>query len=178
MLLRLSISTLCRVSRRQIRESFRTRFIGRLVESERAALEAQGPSVQVLGFMPQSEALRYMEDTDFLLLTMTDPISMPGKFYEYLATGKPILAVSPPGSEVDSIIGNTGAGWCADPNSPASICEMLSHAHELIRNRDSRLRRKPDTARQFERPRLVRQYGSLISEVMESRSMATAPVER
>jgi glycosyltransferase involved in cell wall biosynthesis len=159
-----------------IRSSFQTRFIGRLVDSERAALEAQGPSVQALGFMPQAEALRYMEDTDFLLLTMTDPISMPGKLYEYLATGKPILAVSPPGSEVDRLIRRTGAGWCADPARPGSVCEMLTNAYELTRNRDRRIGRSRDVARQFERPRLVEKYGSLIRQVVEE-GMSRKPAE-
>jgi len=45
-----------------------------------------------LGYVPQAEALRCMEETDYLLLTMSDPTATTGKIYEYMATGKPIVA--------------------------------------------------------------------------------------
>jgi glycosyltransferase involved in cell wall biosynthesis len=154
-----------------IRMTFRTRFIGRVVDTEHEVLSAQGSSVQVLGFMPQAEALRYMEDTDYLLLTMTDRISMPGKLYEYLATGKPILAISPRGSEVDQMIRNHDIGWCADPTEPGTVVEMLMKALELARRRDGRFRHNRDIARRYERPQLVAHYAALMRQTIEGGSI-------
>ena len=69
-----------------------------------------------------------MEEADFLLLTMTHAPSLPGKLYEYLASGKPILAYAARGSEVEMLIRETGAGWCADPEDPADVKRMLERA--------------------------------------------------
>lgn len=98
-----------------IASRFETRFIGRVSDSERAVFEGRKSAVRLFGFMPQEEALRWVEETDYLLLTMTDPISLPGKLFEYLAMGKPILAFSPPGGEVDRLLSDTGAGSCVHP---------------------------------------------------------------
>ena len=62
-----------------------TRFIGRISEEERQQLESRKSDVKLLGFLSQSEALKATEETDYLLLTMTNDISLPGKLFEYLA---------------------------------------------------------------------------------------------
>ena len=56
-----------------------------------ALLEGRRSQVNVLGFMPQQKAMQHVAETDYLLLTMTNDISLPGKLFEYLALGKPIL---------------------------------------------------------------------------------------
>ena len=91
-----------------IRSRIETRFVGRVTDSERPVFESRKSRVRMFGFKPHAEALRQMEESDFLLLTMTDEVTLPGKFFEYMATGKPILAVSPPGGEVDRILRDRG----------------------------------------------------------------------
>ncbi len=41
-----------------------------------------------------------MEEADVLLLPWKDRFNIPGKVFKYLATGKPILAICYPESEV------------------------------------------------------------------------------
>jgi glycosyltransferase involved in cell wall biosynthesis len=108
-----------------IRSKVETRFIGRITDAERAVLETENAEIRLLGFMPQNQAIRYMEETDFLLMTMTDGVSLPGKLFEYLATGKPIIAISPDGGEVQRILAETQAGWCVDPNNLGNITALL-----------------------------------------------------
>ena len=135
----------------ELRCRFETRFVGRISESERAILENRKSEVKMLGFMPQDEALRHIEETDYLLLTMTNEISLPGKLFEYLATAKPILALSPAGSEVDRLIRETKSGACVDPHSEAAIQGMLAAAA------DKRIRCQSTRAsvRRFERRALA-----------------------
>jgi glycosyltransferase involved in cell wall biosynthesis len=143
-----------------------TRFIGRISESEKAVMERQKCTAKLLGFMPQEQALRSMEETDYLLLTMTNEISLPGKLFEYLATGKPILALTPPGSEVDRLLKETRAGWSADPGDRAVIQEMLARAVEFwVAGR----RPAPNwnAIRRYERPRLAAEYGKLMRQILE-----------
>ncbi len=45
--------------------------------------------------MPQREALTLMSETDYVLMIAHDPLNVPGKFYDYIGSGKPILGSRP-----------------------------------------------------------------------------------
>jgi glycosyltransferase involved in cell wall biosynthesis len=146
----------------EFRSRMETRFIGRISESERALLGSRRSLVTQPGFMPQQQALQQMEETDFLLLTMTNEISLPGKLFEYLATGKPILAITPRGSEVERILAETGGGWCAEPNDRVGIQAMLHRALDSAGNGTEWFRSNREAIRRYERPRLAAEYARRI----------------
>jgi len=156
----------------EIRARVETRFVGRVADSERALMEGRGSEVSFLGFIPQAEALKYMADTDYLLLTMTNDISVPGKVFEYMAAGKPILAIAAPGSEVDQILRETGAGLCAPPDDTEAIQAMLLRAVEAWRTGANLLQGNGDSVRRYERPRLVAEYSTLMRGAGDVRSEA------
>jgi glycosyltransferase involved in cell wall biosynthesis len=147
-----------------VRDQIETRFIGRISESESAFLTGRKSQVRVVGFIPQAEALKYMADTDFLLLTMTNEISVPGKLFEYFAVGKPILAITPAGSEVDQIVRDTASGVTASPQNTA-IQAMLMRAFEAWRDHKSVVDGPGEPVQRYERPHLVEEYGNLIREL-------------
>jgi glycosyltransferase involved in cell wall biosynthesis len=144
----------------EARARIETRFIGRVTERERAGFEGRTADIRMLGFMPQNEATRYMEETDYLMLTMTDDISLPGKLFEYMATGKPILAISPENGEVERILRETGAGWCVDPNRPEALRDLLAR---LSAGTEPPMRRDWERIRFYERPRRVAEFAAMIT---------------
>jgi len=148
----------------EIRSRIETRLVGRVAESERACLEGRKSQVTQLGFMPQAEALKHMADTDYLLLTMTNDISVPGKLFEYMAVHKPILAMAARGSEVDQLLIETSAGLCVPPDDTEGIRAMLIRAFEAWRDRKALIEGDGQAVRCYERPRLVEEYGKLIRE--------------
>src|SRR5262249_26117336 len=81
--------------------AFRLTLLGTLDATARAELagHALGKHVQVLGQRAHLEALRAMHAADALLLIAnTTPgaeATVPGKLFEYLAVGRPILAMAP-----------------------------------------------------------------------------------
>jgi glycosyltransferase involved in cell wall biosynthesis len=149
-----------------VRSRFETRFIGRIAEEERAQLENRKSAVRLLGFMPQREAIQRVEETDYLLLTMTNDISLPGKLFEYLAMGRPILALTQPRSEVEQILQETGTGICADFADPEAIQRML----EAAQNGCPWFQPKPDAIRRYERSTLTAAYAELISSAVGERA--------
>ena len=142
-----------------LRERIETRIVGRVADDQRALLER--PDVTLVGYVAQSEALRRMEETDYLLLIMTDPTFATGKIYEYLATGKPIIAFSAPGSEVARLMADTGAGWCLDPQDLNGNAKFLAR----VAQGDPSLRFTPnwDAIRRYERPRLAEAFAEIIA---------------
>ncbi|HET9319532.1 MAG TPA: glycosyltransferase [Bryobacteraceae bacterium] len=157
----------------QVRAAFEVRFIGRVTEQERRALEFYGSLVRMSGFMPQTEALRQLEETDYALVVMTDAASLTGKLLEYLATRKPVLAISPNGGEVERVLRETNCGWCADPNDRDAIQAMISLAYDRARSGSAALEPNLAAVREYERPRQVAQFARL----MAAGEMENAKVE-
>jgi glycosyltransferase involved in cell wall biosynthesis len=150
----------------EMRSQIETRFVGRITDEERALLEKRHSQVKFLGFVPQAQAIRYMEETDFLLVTMLDPTAATGKLYEYLATGKPILAIAPKGGEVDSLFQETGVGWCVSPDDQPGLQQMLRDAYAMARQGSVKLNRNEEAIRRYERPRLAAEFARVIESCL------------
>jgi len=116
----------------EIRGRIETRFIGRVVSNARQSLERTRTTVRVRGFVPRLEGIRQLQETDFVLLIATDPGSHAGKLFDYLGAGKPILALSPRGGEIDQLLQRTRCGWCADPWDQRAIQEMIVAACQRL----------------------------------------------
>jgi len=149
-----------------VRDGILTRFVGRVEDTEKEFLQGTKSEIQLLGFMPQKKALGYLEDTDYVLMTMTDKISMPGKAYEYLATGKPFLTIAAPDSEVGNFIRQTEAGYCADPDNVEEIRAMLLKAFEGKRQGLTPPAPKASVVAQYARPQLVQQFADLLNKTI------------
>jgi glycosyltransferase involved in cell wall biosynthesis len=145
-----------------VRTRVETRFIGRIEAEERVYLQNRKSQVTEVGFVPQSEALRLMEETDILLVTMLDPTATSGKVYEYLPTGKPILAVAVEG-ELPQLIRETRAGWCVDPRDHARLVAFLGELFDPARRLWSEFRPDHEAIRRYERPRLVSMFAGLVT---------------
>jgi glycosyltransferase involved in cell wall biosynthesis len=120
----------------QLISRLKIHFVGSLVAQECALLSsflAQG-LVVLWGHQPRSIALELQRKADYLLLiTASDQASLAtGKIFEYLASGKPILAITR-GTEAERIIYSTGAGVVVDPNDTLKITEYL----KLVTSRGS-----------------------------------------
>ena len=147
----------------QIRSSVETRFIGRIAEEfDRRIFENRQSSVCLIDFVPQKDARRFMEETDVLLLPCADRINIPGKFFEYLATGKPILVLCYPDSEVARVMEETASGWWVNPDDITAVQRVLSEIHNLGGKYPHN--RNWEAIRRYERPRLAAQYARVIRD--------------
>jgi glycosyltransferase involved in cell wall biosynthesis len=80
--------------------------------------------VRVVGQAPRKEALAYQRSADLLVLVdhprAVRASNVPLKFYEYAATGRPILALAPDGATRD-LLAELRAGRAVDPESAEDI---------------------------------------------------------
>ena len=109
-----------------LRRRLHIRYIGHIeTPALRASLLRLGDTLRLQGFIPQAEALRAIDSTDYLLLITHDRINVAAKFYDYLGGGKPIVAAVHPGGDVRRLLEETGAGIWADIGNVDAIRAML-----------------------------------------------------
>lgn len=115
---------------RLARERFQVRLLGELVPDGddplrvRQELGLEGV-VDVTPTVSRAESLAEMLGASALLLIQPrTTLSVPGKLYEYLAAGRPILALADEGETAD-IVRRTGAGLVVGPADERQIEEAL-----------------------------------------------------
>lgn len=84
--------------------------------------------IRVHGFIQHDEALRIMAASHCLLILYDNVFfsrfCVPGKLYEYLRAGRPVLALTHPG-EVQELVEGSGAGWVIRPDDTSGIKEVV-----------------------------------------------------
>ncbi len=108
------------------------RFLGSVAGEERwRDLLSRGPLSRVVRFEPKAprpEALRSLARSDLLLLIQTGTeLQVPRKLYEYVAVGKPILALVTEGA-TENLIRKENLGWIVHPDRPEEIEKVLEGA--------------------------------------------------
>lgn len=110
---------------------FRVLFIGEtddsLIAGARQVARAliESGSIQFLGRMPWEKTRDILEKAAVLLVFQGNQrLAVPAKFFDYLGTGRPILAVVEKGALSD-ILQSTGSGLWAEPADPVAIAEKL-----------------------------------------------------
>ena len=88
------------------------KFIGTVSPGIKAAITQAGlePSSEYLGFLRYGEMLTELVNADYLLVCATEPRHVPGKLFEYLRSGKQIIAFGNENNEVKQIIEKANAG--------------------------------------------------------------------
>jgi glycosyltransferase involved in cell wall biosynthesis len=114
--------------------------------------------VRTLGYLEHRAAIEEMVAADALFLPMHDIPSghrariVPGKTYEYLASGRPILAAVPPGDARDLVV-NFESGFVVSPSDIRGIARAI----EMMARKAPSPRRVPRGIERFERRELTRQ---------------------
>jgi glycosyltransferase involved in cell wall biosynthesis len=121
--------------------------------------------VRVYDFMPHRESLRYLLSADILLVVQgPGRTNLAAKTFEYLSTGKPILALAPRGGSVDQLLSEANVGLVIDSESPQEIAAGLL---ELIRRVREGEKPEPnwEFIRQFTRRNLTRRLVDCLDQL-------------
>ncbi len=93
-------------------EKFKIRFLGTIGPAIKKSIEQNGliDITEYIGFLPYKEMLNALLNADYLLVCATEKRHVPGKLFEYLRTGKPIIAFGQDNEEVNQILKESNAG--------------------------------------------------------------------
>jgi len=111
--------------------------------------------------------LRYAESAALLLILTGYRDAegfLPGKLYEYLATGLPIVSVGPTKGDAAAILMEADAGNMADSGDRSAIISALDKAYETWKN-DQPLTVMPDKVKKWSRQAVT----ARLAELLESR---------
>jgi glycosyltransferase involved in cell wall biosynthesis len=100
--------------------SINLRLIGRVDHSIKTAVHQSGLQsiTDYIEYVPHDQVVAWQQGASVLLLLLNQSKNahgiLPGKFFEYLATGRPILCLGPTDSDAASILKETGSGVCLE----------------------------------------------------------------
>jgi glycosyltransferase involved in cell wall biosynthesis len=126
------------------RAKFKLRFIGALAGNSDFPSAAAGLDIQdVVEFLPRMPRERIVYEmaqaSCLLVLQPGTTVSIPGKVYEYLAVGRPILSLSEEG-ETSNLVRESGLGLAVAADDEAAIERALVR---LFMNRHQPVQRPP-----------------------------------
>lgn len=141
---------------------FRVVLHGHLAPERKAELAAHpGVPVEVVAPSSWRDAVRRMREADVTLITQAaaagDATAITSKVYEYLALGRPVLAMTD-GGATEALLRRLGAdGLCARLDDEASITAALERAYA-----DPRPALEPDALEPYRRDRIAARMAGLL----------------
>lgn len=124
-------------------------------------------TVQELGRLTHCEAISLMKGADALFLPVSEGEyalgSLPGKLFEYLASGKPIIAAVPAESEVAQILNRVGGATMVEPGDVNGLAKILANVAQA--GRPTWGTPNPSLTACFERRNLTSQLAEVLSSV-------------
>ena len=121
--------------------------------------------IKEVGVVSHSAAVELMQSADVLFVSCTDPQrqwAVPGKLYEYLATGRPVLALTYPDKEAGRVIQDVGGGVALSPEDPGTLYRALG---EICRTRRFDVPpRNPQALARFERRQLTARLAAILDD--------------
>jgi glycosyltransferase involved in cell wall biosynthesis len=133
------------------------KFIGTVGPGVKRSIEENGLSgiTTYLGFLPYFDMLQLLSGADFLLVCPTEKRHVPGKLFEYLRTGKMIVAYGDANDEVQEILETSNAGMYFTPQDNFDVLfeEVKKHKTDL------------NYVKTFDRKSIAADFSALLKEL-------------
>jgi len=132
----------------------RIKFIGTVDPEIKKSITEQGLNeiTEYCGFLHYNEMLKNILEADFLLVCATEPRHVPGKLFEYLRTGNPIIAFGDNNKEVKQILLDSNGGM---------IFNYDESGEEFFTNYKN-LKIQPSYVVRFDRKRISEELGKIL----------------
>ncbi len=147
-------------------ENFCLKFVGRIDDKIIDKIEKSGLKNHIfnLGYVSHDKAVEEMANSSLLLITNFPNDSskgiIPGKIFEYLATGKQIISFGPNEADVAKILDETKAGKHFSYNDSKKIEDFILDKFELWKN--GNIAENKQSIEQFSRRNLAKKLSEIL----------------
>ena len=97
-------------------------------------------------------------------------VSVPSRFYNLLAVGRPVVLVSEPDAEAALTVTENNLGWVVPPGMSDQLANAIRAASVSVDS--STAERVVAAARDFSADRALMSYASLIQELLQKRKQS------
>ena len=136
--------------------------------------------VDVSGYLSHDKAIESLMQADVLFAPLHGMIGegrsliVPGKIYEYLRTGRPMLGCLPPGDARDLV---ERAGWpCVNPCDPWQIAQAIVDLHRSWKRGELAVSSRAEWLRQYERRALTGRLAQFVDQITGGKCSNAMPV--
>jgi glycosyltransferase involved in cell wall biosynthesis len=120
----------------------------------------------VLGYVSHEEALAYQMKAQLLLLIEIDSVEtkaiIPGKVFEYMQSGRPIIAIGPEDSDIEHVLKETETGHYFNYHNKRELKNYLLECFKLYRQ--GKLYNHAKNLEKYSRKELTEELASLLNE--------------
>jgi len=148
------------------------KFVGRLDQLVRDSITKYqlGNYITKIDFLPHRDVLRMQRQSQVLLLLINQTHNaggiLTGKFFEYLAAERPILAIGPTTGDVADILKESGAGSIVDFNDYDALKNLMLKYYNLYKN--NQLSVNTTGINRFSRYELTRSLSGILDGLQKS----------
>ncbi len=124
-------------------------------------------NLERIEYKPHDQIIELQKQSRVLLLIINDTpnakVILPGKLFEYIASGRPILCISPNDGDATEIIRDTSSGYVADTNNIEDMVDKLKLLYSAyINNTDQS---ETENIAKYSREHLTSLMAKLLDEV-------------
>lgn len=151
---------------KEFADAFTLKFAGRVDDKILHSIENSTLKDHILnlGYIPHDKAVEEMANSSLLLITNFPNESskgiIPGKIFEYLATGKQIISFGPDEADVSRILSETGAGKHFSYENSQTVKEFILSKFELWKH--GNLLENTQNIEQFSRKNLTEKLSEIL----------------
>ncbi|PIF46849.1 hypothetical protein CLU96_3891 [Chryseobacterium sp. 52] len=152
---------------KEFADQFTLKFAGRVDDKILHSIENSNLKIHILnlGYISHDKAVEEMANSALLLITNFPNESskgiIPGKIFEYLATGKQIISFGPDKADVSKILTETNAGKHFSYEDSQAVKDFILEKFELWKERN--LAENTQNIEQFSRRNLTKKLAEILS---------------
>jgi colanic acid biosynthesis glycosyl transferase WcaI len=118
---------------------------------------------------PRSDQINFLNACDVAIASLVPGmvgVSVPSRMYNIMAAGKPVIAVTEPGSEFARVVEEEDIGWIVPPNDPEKLAEaIVDAASDPARLRGMSERARAAAEAKYSEECAVRAYAELLRDL-------------
>ncbi|MBB4392644.1 glycosyltransferase family 4 protein [Bradyrhizobium sp. ERR14] len=131
------------------------------------------PNVSFVGRVEDAELEAFLASADLWIIPYRKDVagvSVPSRFYNLLAVGRPVVLVSEPEAEAALTVVENGLGWVVTPGRPDQLAAAIRAASRSTD--DAMTERAVRTALRFDRTTAMNAYAGVIDELLHTPNLS------